>query len=139
MPKLQLKTKPHSSATAIYDNSVFQTGRINLNGDNNGIGIFIGTSQALSGDLTLGATYINAGLIVNGGAFIGEDLFVESDISTQGDIQIGLTGSDEQILSLGLPNDDKAWRMRKLDETIRWEKFNATSSEWELMVRFSEC
>lgn len=141
MPKLQLKTKPHSSATAIYDNSVFETGRITLNGDSNGIGIFIGSSQSLgiTGDFTQGITYNTASLMVNGGAFIDEHLYVNSGISTNGDIQIGMSGSDTQTLTMGLPLDDKAWRMRKVDETIRWEKFDTTSGQWDLMIRFSEC
>ena len=134
MPTLQLKTKPYSSSTGIYDNSVFQTGRITLNGDSNGVGIIIGTSQPLSldGDFTQGITY-------NTGALIEDHLYVDAGISTNGDVQIGMTGSEEQIVTLGLPFDDKAWRMRKLDETIRWEKYDTTSQQWELMIRFSEC
>jgi len=139
MAKLQLKTKPHSSATAIYDNSVFTTGRVNFQGDDNGIGVFIGTSQALTGDFTQGITYTTGALLVNGGVFIDNYLYVESGITTNGDIQIGATGSETQTLTMGAPIDDKAWRMRKVDETIRWEKFNTTLDEWELMIRFSEC
>jgi hypothetical protein len=141
MPRLQLKTKPHSSATGIYDNSVFETGRITLNGDPNGIGIFIGSTEALSitGVYTEGVTYNTAALMVAGGAMIDDHLYVDAGISTNGDIQIGMTGSEEQILSLGLPFDDKAWRMYKLDETIRWEKYDTASQQWELMIRFSKC
>ena len=139
MPTLQLKRKPHSTASGIYDNSVFQTGRINLQGDNAGVGIFIGSTQALDGDLTLGVTYINASLLVAGGVYIEDHLYVEQGITTNGTLQLGITNSDEQIISMGLPVDDKAWRMRKLDETIRWEKYNTSSMEWDLMIRFSEC
>ena len=141
MARLQLKTKPHSSATAIYDNSVFETGMIRFNGDSNGVGIIVGTSEPLSitGIYTEGITYNTAALLVNGGAFIDDHLYVDAGISTNGNIQIGMTGSNEQILSLGLPFDDKAWRMYKLDETIRWEKYDTTSQQWELMIRFSKC
>ena len=141
MPKLQLKRKPHSTASGIYDNSVFQTGRINLQGDGDGIGIFIGSTQALTheNDLRTGITYNDAALLVNGGVLFGDDLYVEEGITTNGNLQIGMSGSAEQIVSLGLPVNDMAWRMRKLDETIRWEKFNMSSGEWDLMIRFSEC
>lgn len=143
MAILQLKTKPYSSSSAIYDNSVFQTGRINLQGDQNGsgVGIFIESTLPLSvtGDLTQGVTYNSASLLVNGGVFIEDYLYVNSGITTNGDIQIGVTNSDTQTLTMGLPVDNKAWRMRKVDETIRWEKFNISSGEWDLMIRFSEC
>lgn len=139
MSRLQLKSKPHSSATAIYDDSTFETGRINLNGDVDGVGIFIGSTQSLIGDLTEGITTSGGALLVNGGVLIDDHLYVEAGISTNGDVQIGMTGSDSQTLTLGLPIDDKAWRMVKLDETIRWEKFNSITQQWDLMIRFSEC
>lgn len=141
MSKLQLKKPPYSSASGIYNDSVFETGRIKLNGDLNGIGIFIGSTQALTheNDLTTGVTNNNASLLVAGGVLIEDHLYVDAGITTNGDIQIGMTGSEEQILTMGMPIDDKAWRMRKLDETIRWEKFNTISGEWDLMIRFSEC
>ena len=125
MPKLQLKTKPHSSATAIYDNSTFETGRININGDLDGIGIFIGSTQSISGDISLGITYIDASLVVSGGAFFNDNLYVESGITSNEQVQLGI--------------DDDAWRMRKVNDTIRWEKYNTTLNDWELMIRFSEC
>ncbi len=141
MPILQLKKAPFSSASAIYDDSVFQTGRINLKGDLDGVGIFIGSTQSLTheNDLTLGVTYNDAALLVAGGVLIDDHLYVESGITTNGNIQVGMTGSDEQLITLGMPIDNNAWRMRKLDDTIRWEKFNTTSGEWDLMIRFSEC
>ena len=125
MPQLQLKTKPHSSATAIYDNSTFETGRININGDLDGIGIFIGSTQSISGDISLGITYIDASLVVSGGAFFNDNLYVESGITSNEQVQLGI--------------DDDAWRMRKVNDTIRWEKYNTTLNDWELMIRFSEC
>ena len=72
MPTLQLKTKPYSSSTGIYDNSVFETGRITLNGDGNGIGIFIDSNLSLTheNDLTLGVTYNNTALLVSQYFFI---------------------------------------------------------------------
>lgn len=141
MPILQLKKPPYSSASGIYDDSVFQTGRINLKGDLDGVGIFIGSTQSLTiyNDLRLGVTYNDAALLVAGGVLIDDHLYVESGITTNGNIQVGMTGSNEQVLTFGPPVDDKAWRMKKLDETIRWEKFNSTSGEWDLMIRFSEC
>lgn len=139
MPTLQLKTKPYSSATGIYDNSTFTTGRINLQGDNLGTGIFINSTEPLSGDYTLGVTYASGALLVDGGVFIEDKLYVESGITTNGDIQIGITGSNIQTLTMGLPFDDKTWRMRKVDETIRWEKYDSLTQSWELMIRFSKC
>lgn len=135
--KLQLKTNPHSTGSAIYDNSIFETGRINLNGDLNGVGIYIGSTQVLDGDLS-GITTTSGALLVNGGVFIEDHLYVKSGITTNGDIQIGSTNSETQTITMG-PLNDKSWRMRKIGETIQWEKFNENSSEWDLMIRFSEC
>ncbi len=137
-PVLQLKKNPYSSASGIYDNSIFETGRIILNGVNNGIGLFIGSTQTLTheNNLTLGVSYNSASLMVAGDVLIDKYLYVESGITTNGDIQIGMTGSTEQNLTLGL---DNPWRMKKINDTIRWEKFNSLSQEWDLMIRFSEC
>lgn len=134
--RLQLKAKPHSSSTAIYHDSVFETGQITLHGNGSGNGIFIDTSQDLIVNLSNGITSSSGGLLVNGGVLIDNELYVDNDITTNGNIQIG-TGTSEQILTMGTSGD--AWRMKKINETIRWEKYNSGLGIWELMIRFSEC
>lgn len=137
---LQLKTKPFSSASGIYSNSVFETGSITLHGNTNGIGIFIDSGQDVIGDLVSGITYITHGaLIVKGGVYMNNELYVNSDLTTNGNIQIGATFNTEQTLTMGITNTNDSWRMKKIDNTIRWEKFNTDINDWELMIRFSEC
>lgn len=127
----QLIVGPHSSSSLIFSDSIFESAKIILSG-NNGIALDI-TSTSDTSIQTLGGIKISgnahilssndvsldggitAAMVIDGGLYVEKKLHVNNDISLSGDLSVGVLGDVSSSLYIGAENDTNSWKFSRID------------------------